>query len=75
MLDQLKFTANKVTCMLDWDNIGGHDRRLKCFKCLLLPEFSVWCGIIIHKGLPVSQWMTIKMVYNVCVKHVVVVSH
>ncbi len=73
-------TANKVTYVLDWDYIRGHDRPLECVKCFFLPELScntnsVWSGVIIHKGRPVSQWMTIKIVYNVCIKHVVVVTH
>ena len=31
----------------------------------------VWCYL--HKDLPISQWMIIKIRYNVCVKHVVAV--
>ena len=42
---------------------------LKCVNRLLLPEFSyiassVQSGLIVHKDLPVSQWMIIKMMYN-----------
>lgn len=82
IMDYVHFMANKVTYVLDWDHIGGHGRSLKCVNRLLLPEFScnvssVWSGVIIHKGRPVTvgQWMTIIMVYNVCVNHVVVVTH
>jgi hypothetical protein len=45
---------------------------------LLLSEVScnasyVRSGVIVHKDSPVSQWMIIKIGYNVYVKHVVVV--
>ena len=58
--------------------IRGYDRPLKCFSRLLLPEFSynassVRSGVIAHKDSPVSQWMIIKMGYNVCAKHVVAI--
>ena len=63
------FTANKVPYMLDCVHIKGHGRPLKCVNRLLLPEFSynassVQSGLIVHKELPVSQWMIIKMMYN-----------
>ena len=66
--------------MLDWVNIRGHGRSLKCVNRLLLSEFShharyVQSSVIVYKYRPVSQWMIIKMGYNVCVKHVVAVCN
>ena len=46
----------------------------------LLPELSynvssVRSGVVVHKDGPVSQWMIIKMGYNMCAKHVVAVCN
>jgi hypothetical protein len=68
----------KYLYVVDWVNIRGHGRPLKCVNRLFLSEFSynastVWSDVIVNKDRPVSQWMIIKMRYNVCVKHVVAV--
>ena len=57
-----------------------HVRPLKYVKRLLLQECSynassVRSGVIGHKDRPVSQWMIIKMGYNVCITHVVAVCN
>jgi len=46
----------------------------------MLPDFSynassVGSGVIVLKDRPVSQWVIINMVYNVCIKHVFVVCN
>jgi hypothetical protein len=39
------FTANGVTCMLDWLHIRGHGKPLKYVNRLLLPEFLLQCEL------------------------------
>ena len=66
--------------MPDCVHIRGYHRPLNFFNRLLLSEVSynassVRSGVIIHKDYPVSQWMIIKIGYNVCVYHVVAICN
>jgi hypothetical protein len=66
--------------MLECVHFSGHGRSMKCPIGILLPIFSYIassvrsCGIV-HKDRPVGQWMIIKMGYNRCAKHIVVVCN
>jgi len=74
------YAVNKVPYVLDWVHIKEHVRPLKYVNRLLLHEFSyntnnVQFGVIVHTDRPVSQWMIIKMGYNVCIKYVIAVCN
>jgi hypothetical protein len=73
-------TANRAPYALDWVHIRGQGRLMKCVNRLLLSEFShnassVRSGVIVHKDMPVNQWMIIKKGCNVCAEHVVTVCN